>query len=57
MKVTVIPIVIRELGNVSKGREQGLDELELRGGVETVRTTALLRSARILFWPKRVPET
>ena len=43
MKVTAIPI-----GTVTKGLVQGLEELEIRGGVETTQTTALLKSARIL---------
>ena len=48
MKVTVIPIVIGTLGTVTKGLIQGLEDLEIRGWVETIQTTALLRSARIL---------
>ena len=51
MKVTVIPIVI---GTVTKGLVQRLEDLEIRGRVETIKTTALLRSARIL---RRVLET
>ena len=54
MKVTVIPIVIGELGIITKGLVQGLEDLEIRGQVETIQTTALLRSARIL---RRVRET
>ena len=54
MKVTVIPIVIGALGTVTKGLIQGLKDLEIRGRVETIQTTALLRSARIL---RRVLET
>ena len=54
MKVTVIPIVIRAHGTVTKGLVQGLEDLEIMGRVETVQTTALLRSARIL---RRVLET
>ena len=45
-------MVTGALGTVSKGR--GLDELEIRGQIETIQTTALLRSARILW---RVLET
>ena len=48
MKVTVIPIVNVALGTVTKGLVQGLEVLEIRGRVETIQTTALLRSARIL---------
>ena len=48
MKVTVIPIVIGALGTVIKGLIKGLEELDMRGRVETIQTTALLRSVRIL---------
>ncbi len=48
MKVTLIPIVIGVLGTVTKGLVQGLEDLEIRGRVETIQTTVLLRSARIL---------
>ena len=54
MKVTVIPIVIGTLGTVIKGLIKGLDDLEIRGRVETIQTTALFRSARVL---QRVLET
>ena len=40
-------------GIVTKGLLKGLEELEIRGRVETVKTT-LLRTARIL---RRIPET
>ena len=48
MKVTVIPIAIGALGTVIKGLIQGLEDLNIRGQMETIQTTALLRSARIL---------
>ena len=48
MKVTIIPIVIGALGTVTKGLVHGLEDLEITGRVETVQTTKLLRSARIL---------
>ena len=48
MKVTIILIVIGTLCTVTKVLVQGLDDLEIIGRVETVQTTALLRSARIL---------
>ena len=54
MKVSFIPIVIGALGTVSKGLIKGLVDLEIRGRVETIQTTELLRSVRIL---KRVMET
>ena len=47
-------IVIGALGTVTKGLIKGLEDLEIRGRVETIQTTALLRSARIL---RRVLET
>ena len=48
MKVTIIPFVICDLGTVTKGLVQGLADLEIKGGVETIQATALLRSAIIL---------
>ena len=43
MKVTVILIVIGTLGTISKGLVKGLEDLAIRGRVETTQTTALLR--------------
>ena len=43
MKVSVIPIVIGFLGTVIKGLVQKLEDLEIRGRVETIQTTSLLR--------------
>ena len=54
MQVTIIPIVIGAFGTVSKGLLKGLEDLEAGGWVETIQTTALLRTARIL---RRVLET
>ena len=54
MKVTIIPIVIGAFGTVTKGLLKGLENLEVRGRVETIKTTALLRTARIL---RRVLDT
>ena len=54
MKVTVIPIVIGVLSIVTKGLVKVLKDLEIRGQVETIQTTALLRSAKIL---RRILET
>ena len=48
MKVTFIPNVISALGTVTKGLIQGLEELEIIGRVETIRTRALFRLTRIL---------
>ena len=52
--VTVTPIVISALGTIPKGMLKGLENLELGGQVETIQTTALLRSVRIL---RKVLET
>ena len=54
MKVKVIPIVINALGTVPKGLEKNLGELEIRGRIETIKATALLKSATIL---RRVLDT
>ena len=42
MKVTSIPIVIGVLGIVTKALIQGLEDLEIRGRVETIQTTVVL---------------
>ena len=44
----IIPIVIGSLGTVTKGFVQGPEDFEITERVETIQTTALLRSARIL---------
>ena len=54
MKVTIVPIVIGAFGTITKGLLKGLEDLEVGGLVETIQTTALLRTARIL---RRVLET
>ena len=54
MKVTIVPIVIGALGTISTGLLKGLEDLEVGGRVETIHTTALLRTVRIL---RRVLET
>ena len=48
MKVTIVQIVIGALGTISKGLLKGLEDLEVGGRVETIQTTALMRTARIL---------
>ena len=50
MKVTIVPIVIGALYTIIKGLLKGLEYLEVGGWVETIQTTALLRTARILRW-------
>ena len=52
--MTLIPIVIGDHCKVTEGLLKGLEDLEIRGRVETMRTTTLLRSDRI---PRRVLET
>ena len=48
MKVTIVPIVIGALGTITKGLLKGLEDLEVGARVETIQTTSLLRTARIL---------
>ena len=43
-----VPIVIDAFGIVTKGLLKRLEDLEVGGRVETIQTTALLRTARIL---------
>ena len=54
MKVTIIPIVIGAFGTVTKRLSKGLEDLEVGGQVETIQTTVLLKTAKIL---RRVLET
>ena len=54
MKVTIVPFVIGALGTVTKELLKGLEDVEVGGRVETIQTTALLRTVRIL---RRVRET
>ena len=54
IKVIMIPIVFGALGTIPKGLVKGLEDLGIRGQVETIQTTASLTSARIL---RRVLET
>ena len=54
MKVIFIPFIIGAHSTVPKVLVQGLEDLEIRGGFETVQTTTFLRSARLL---RRVLET
>ena len=57
MKVTILPIVVGAFGTVSKGLFKGLEDLEVGGQVETIQTTALLKTARILEESRRIEET
>ena len=47
MKVMIIQVMVSALATVTKGLVQGQEDLEIMGWMETVQTTALLRSARI----------
>ena len=59
MKVTVIPVVIGALGTVTKGLVQKLEDLEIRGRMETILTTILLKSVRrvLATWGDLVSQT
>ena len=46
--VTIIPIVIGTFGTVTKRLLKGLEDLDVGGRVETIQTSTLLRTARIL---------
>ena len=54
MKVMMKPIITSVLGTIPKGLVKGLEDLEIREQVETIQTTALLRSTRIL---RRIQES
>ena len=54
MRETVMQIVIGAFDTVAKKLLKELEVLEIRGQVETIQTTTLLRTARIL---RRVLET
>ena len=53
--MTVIPIVIGALMTILKGLVKGLEDLKIRGQVEIILTTALLRSARSKFAVAQTP--
>ena len=48
MKETIVPIMIGAFGTVTKGLLKGLEDLEVSKRVETIKMTALLKTARIL---------
>ena len=54
MKMTIMPILISAICTVTKELSKGLEDLKIRGGVGTIQTTTLLRTARIL---RSVPYT
>ena len=49
MKVIIISIVSGAFDTVTKGLLKGLEDLEVDERVETIQTTALLRTVRILW--------
>ena len=55
--VAIILIVIGALGKVIKGLIQGLEDMEIRGRVEIIQTTVLVRSTRILRRVLEIGET
>ena len=48
MKVTIIPFVIGAFCTVTKGLLKDLEDLEVGGLVDTIQTTASLKTDRIL---------
>ena len=52
-QVTIIPIVLGVFRTVNKGLVKGIEDSEVGGRVETIQTTTLLKTARIL---RRVQE-
>ena len=48
MKETIIPILIGALCTVTKGLIKVVNDLEIRRRVNTIKTTAFVKSARIL---------
>ncbi len=52
--MTIIPIVIGAFDTVTKGLLKGLEAFEVGGRVETIQSTAFLKTDRIL---RRVLET
>ena len=52
--IIISPIGIGAFGTVTKGLLNGLEDLEVGGREETIQTTALLKTARIM---RRVLET
>ena len=48
MKVTIVPIVIGGFGTVTKGLLKGLEDLEVGRRLETIQTTALLRTVEMI---------
>ena len=54
MRAMIVPIIVSTLGMIYKSLQRVLEELEIKGIIKTIQTTALLRLARIF---RRVWET
>ena len=54
LRMAIIPIVIGAFETVTKGLLKGMEDMEVGRRVETIQTTTLLKTARIL---RRVLET
>ena len=50
MTVTILPVMIGAFGSITKGLLKGLEDLEVGGRVETIQTTALLKTVREESW-------
>ena len=48
IRVIMMPIILGALGRVPKGLERRLEQLKIKGRIETIQITTLLRSVRIL---------
>ena len=55
--MTVIPVVIGALGIVIKGLIKRLEDLEMRGRVDTIQTTALQLEYREKSWKLEETQT
>ena len=47
-KVKVIPVVVDAFGTIRQDLKKRLEQLKIRGRIETIQTIASLKSARIL---------
>ena len=54
MKVTIVPIVSAAFGTITKGLIKGRENLDVGGRMETIQTTALLKTVGIV---RRILET
>ena len=47
MKVTVIPVTVEVLGKFFQNQEKKIGELEVTGRIKIIKTTAVLKAAKI----------